>query len=204
MSKLIEIDYEFDSVTDEYGDFPIRCATMLFDLLGFNKNVIIKNQYVYKPEKAFVVARYYGKDSNRYYEWPKNRSGDYCVWIKEGYSSNQELIDFLSLQVIHLSFIVPTKTFDWEKFIENWRSDEQNLIQTGQASFICNIVDMDRDLNLFFNADDYTPEMISDMLARWESEITKQDEPIKVQRSEYLIRGKYGEKSLITIHIMRK
>lgn len=53
-----EIDYEIEAVFDEQGDFPLQCAAILFDLLKFNRNIVIKNQYSKKAEKTNVISKY--------------------------------------------------------------------------------------------------------------------------------------------------
>lgn len=63
-----EIDYEIEAVFDEQGDFPLQCAALLFDLLKFDRNVIIKNRYAIKAEKASVISKYIKNGHNCFYE----------------------------------------------------------------------------------------------------------------------------------------
>lgn len=114
-----EIDYEIEAVFDEQGDFPLQCAALLFDLLKFDRNVIIKNQYAIKAEKASAISKYIKNGHNCFYEWPESPLGNYCIWIKESFLTNQKLVDLLRLQGTFLSYIVPSDSFDWKEFLEN-------------------------------------------------------------------------------------
>ena len=77
-----EIDYEIEAPFDMQGEFPLQCAALLFDLLDFNRNIVIKNQYSIKAEKANVIAKYAVNDQNYFFEWHRHPEGNYCMWIK--------------------------------------------------------------------------------------------------------------------------
>ncbi len=187
-----EIDYEIEAVFDEYGDFPLQCAALLFDLLKFNRNIIIKNQYTIKAEKTNVISKYIENDQNYFYEWPKCPKGDYCVWIKDSFSTNQELIDILRLQGIYLSYIVPSASFNWKEFLESWKKDERYLLLSGQSSFICNVIDMDRTLNINFNTTVFSTEEIIRILSEWEKAINHIAKPSRMRRTKTQMRSKQG------------
>lgn len=189
MNAYIEIDYEIEAVCDTYGEFPLHCAALLFDLLKLKKNIVIKNQYTIKAEKEKIIRQYRDNPQNCYYERPKCPEGDYCVWIKEGFPSNRELIELLNLQGIYLSYIAPTDSFDWEAFLNKWREKEDYLLSLGQASFICNVLDMDRTLNLKFSTAKYPSARIADITAAWEKEIVQVAQASCVQRTLVQMRG---------------
>ncbi len=189
-----EIDYEIEADFDMEGDFSLQCATLLFDLLNINGNVIIKNQYAQKAEKRKTISKYVGNEQNYFYEWPKHPEGNYCIWIKESFSTNQEIIDILKLQGTYLSYIAPTDSFDWEDFLKNWKKDERYLLLSRQASFICNIIDMDRTLNINFNTAIFSTEKIVSIISKWQEAITLITKPSKVSKSETKIRSKHGNK----------
>lgn len=198
MNTFVEIDYEIEAACDEYGDFPLYCAILLFDLLNLNENIIIKNQYSIKAEKTNVIQQY-NIGQNCYYEWPKSPEGNYCIWIKESYTSNQTLIDILKLQGTYLSYIVPTDSFDWEYFVEKWEEDDGYLLSTGQATFICNVIDMDRTLNLNFNSAVFSKEMILDLITKWEKEIGHIAQFTQIRRMATTMRSKRGNKHLVRL-----
>lgn len=188
-----EIDYEIEAAFDEYGDFPLQCAALLFDLLNFNSNIIIKNQYSIKPERAKALSQYLGKQ-NCFYEDPKTPEGNYCIWIKQNFQTNQELIRIFKLQGIYLTYIVPNKSFDWEGFLKNWKKDERYLLLSGQSSFICNVIDMDRILNLNFNTAVFSEEKIIHIMNEWEKAITNTAGSSKVRKTVEKMRSKHGNK----------
>lgn len=189
--RCFEINYEIEAIFDEYGEFPLHCATLLFDLLNINGNVVIKNQYSIKPEKSKVVTQYIGNQTY-FYEWPKRPEGNYCVWLKQSFQTNQEILNILKLQGTYLTYIVPTESFDWENFLENWEKDERYLLFSGQSSFICNVIDMERTLNINFDTTVYSAEKIMDIIREWEKSIFNTSESLRVERTVEEIRGKYG------------
>jgi len=189
MNAYIEMDYEIEATCDMDGEFPLHCAALLFDLLNLKENIVIKNQYTIKAEKENIIRQYRDHPQNCYYEWPKCPEGDYCVWIKGGFPSNQELIDLLCLQGIYLSYIAPTDAFDWEAFLNKWREKEDYLLLIGQASFICNVIDMDRTLNLKFSTAQYSSARIAEIMTAWEKEIAQIAQAACVQRMTVQRRG---------------
>lgn len=189
-----EIDYEIEAVFDEQGDFPLQCAAILFDLLKFNRNIVIKNQYSIKAEKTNVISKYIENDQNYFYEWPKSPKGNYCVWIKESFLTNHEIIDILRLQGTFLSYIVPSESFDWKEFLENWKEDEKYLLLSGQSSFICNVIDMDRTLNINFNTAVFSTEEIISIISEWQKAINHIAVSSQVRRTETQMRSKHGNK----------
>lgn len=199
MNPIFEIDYEIASIHDEYGDFPLQCATILFDLLNIKSNIVIKNQYSIKPEKAKVLSQYISNEHNCFHEWPKSPEGNYCVWIKHNFSTNQQLVDILRLQGTYLSYIAPNDLFAWDDFLKNWSNDERYLILSEQASFVCNVFDMDRTLNINFNTADFSIEEIASVLAEWEGVMSQISKPIQLTRNVSGIRGKYGDKHLVRL-----
>lgn len=199
MNSFFEIDYEIEATLDEYGDFPLYCATLLFDLLNIKSNIVIKNQHTIKAEKKSVIQQYTENKQNYYYEWPRSPDGNYCIWIKEKFLSNHKLIDLLKLQGIYLSYIVPNETFDWNKFLVEWKKDNINLLSSNQASFICNVIDMDRTLNLIFNISEFPREEIIGLLNKWERAIESIAQSTQVIRTETQMRSKYGSKILVQL-----
>ena len=197
-----ETDYEIAAACDECGDFPLKCAAMLFDLLEIKGNVIIKNQHVKRPEKEEALAPYVKNKENRYFASPKHPESDYCIWIKQPFSANQTLMPILSLQGIDLSYIVPMDSFDWNGFLENWKQDERELLLSGQAAFICNIIDADRTLNLGFNPAFFSEEKITDVLCQWEQLIVRAAHGTQVKRDEGQRRSEYGRKTLVELSIL--
>lgn len=198
MNTFFEIDYEIEASCDEYGNFPLYCATLLFDLLNFNGNIVIKNRYVGKAEKAGVIQQYNNR-RNCYYEWHKFPEGNYCIWIKDSYTSNESLIDILKLQGTYLSYIVPTDSFNWEDFLKNWQKNEAYLLLSGQASFICNVIDMDRTLNLNFSVAVFSKEKILDVTTKWEKEICHLARFKQMRRTAATMRSKHGNKHLVRL-----
>lgn len=188
-----EIDYEIEAVFDEYGDFPLQCAALLFDLLNINGNVVIKNQYSIKPEKTKAISRYMG-NHNCFYEWPKRPEGNYCLWLKQSFQTNLELMNILKLQGTYLTYIVPTGSFDWDTFLENWKKDERYLLLSGQSSFICNVIDMDRTLNINFNTTVFSKEKIMGIINEWEKSIINNSESSQAKRTVEKMNSKYGNK----------
>lgn len=199
MSILFEIDCEIEAVCDKCGDFPLQCAILLFDLLGINGNIIVKNQFSIKEEKKDALQKYNKNVQNSYYEWPNSPEGNYCIWIKESFDSNIELIDILKLQGTYLSYIVPSNSFDWEKFTKEWQKDDKQLLLTKQASFICNILDMDRTLNLNFNVAEFPKEKITSVIEKWEDVIKVMAKSTQIKRTVMQMRSKYGSKYLIQL-----
>ena len=191
---FFEIDYEFEAAFDEWGDFPLQCAALLFDLLKFNRNIVIRNQYSIKAEKANVLCKYIKNDKNRLYEDPASPEANYCLWIKEPFSTNRELMDIFRLQGTYLSYIVPSNSFDLKEFLEKWKKDEKYLLLSGQASFICNVVDMDRVLNINFNTAVFPKEDIRRILCEWEKAIRHIAEPSQGKRTETQMRSNHGTK----------
>ena len=189
-----EYDYEFEAAFDEWGDFPLQCAALLFDLLKFNRNIVIRNQYSIKAEKANVLCKYIKNDKNRLYEDPASPEANYCLWIKEPFSTNRELMDIFRLQGTYLSYIVPSNSFDLKEFLEKWKKDEKYLLLSGQASFICNVVDMDRVLNINFNTAVFPKEDIRRILCEWEKTIRHIAEPSQGKRTETQMRSNRGTK----------
>ena len=194
-----ETDYEIAVACDEYGDFPLECAATLFDLLGIKNNVIIKNQHVIRPEKEKALAQFVENKGNCYFASHKHPESDYCIWIKQPFSTNQELIQILKLQLIYLSYIVPTDSFVWKRFIENWKEDERELLLSGQAAFICNVIDADRTLNLSFNPAFFSTENVSKILAEWERTMYDMIKNTRVKRTAEQQRSKYGDKWVVRI-----
>ena len=194
-----EIDYEIEAVFDEQGDFPLQCAALLFDLLKFNRNVIIKNQYAIKAEKASVISKYIKNGHNYFYEWPQSPLGNYCIWIKESFLTNQKLVDLLRLQGTFLSYIVPSDSFDWKEFLENWKEDEKYLLASGQSLFVCNVVDMDRVLNINFNTAVFSAERINCIIHEWQDAINHIADPSQMRRAETQMRSKNGSKSRVRL-----
>ena len=80
-------------------------------------------------------------------------------------------MEVLKLQCIYLSYIAVTDSFDWKSFIEKWKEDEVHLFLSGQASFICNVIDEERTLNLNFNTAILSEGQIMNIIAKWEQEI---------------------------------
>lgn len=177
-----ETDYEIAAACDESGAFPLECAAMLFDLLEIKENVIIKNQHVKRPEKEEALAPYVENKENRYFASHEHPESDYCIWIKQPFSTNQTLMPILALQGIALSYIVPTDSFDWNGFLENWKQDERELLLSGQAAFVCNIIDADRTLNLGFNTAFFSEEKIAEVLRQWEQLIVRAAHGTQVKR----------------------
>ena len=198
MSNFIEINYEIEAVCDEYGEFPLQCATLLFDLLGFNSDIIIKNKKTIKPEKTNIIQPF-KNDNNVYYELPQSPEGDYCLWIKEKLLSNKQIVDILNLQGIYLSYIVPNDFFNWDIFLKKWKEDVGYLLESNQATFICNIIDMDRVLSLNFNTNSYSEEFIWSLIDKWEKMILDVASTSVVKRIEQHGRGKYCNKHLIRL-----
>ena len=201
MLNGFEIDYEIESVYDYDGDFPLLCAALLFDLLNIKGNIIIKNRNTVKSEKAHIMQYYTINKNNYYYEWPDSPDGNYCVWIRESFSSNRELMDLLRLQGIYLSYIVPTESFDWKSFTDNWQKDDTYLLSSNQASFICCVIDADRDLNLNFNASIFSEEKITYLLTKWEGEIARVASSCRIERTVKHMRSKNGTKYLVQLSI---
>lgn len=192
--SYFEIDYEIEAVFDKNGDFPLKCAALLFDLLKFHENIVIKNRYVAKKEAQSVLLKHIQSDQNDFYAWPEFPKGDYCLWIKSGFSSNQELMDILRLQGMYLSYIVPSDSFEWDAFLKNWREDERYLLSAGQAPFVCNVIDMDRKLNINFSTALFSTETIMTILNKWEKSISVIADPLRVKRTEMQMRSKHGNK----------
>lgn len=199
--KLLEFDYVIEASCDWDGDFPLQCATMLFDLLEINDGIVIKNQYAIRQEKAEVLKPYIEDPKNCYYAWPENPEGDYCIWVKQPLDSNATLLPVLKLQGIYLSCIVPTNTFVWEDFCRDRKADERKLILTDQAAFVCNIVDEDRVLNLGFNTALFSEKKIADVLRRWEQMIVHAANGTQVKRDGGERRSEYGSKTLVELSI---
>ena len=169
MGNFFEIEYDIESTFDEYGNFPIACAIMLFDILGWRSNVLIKNQYVAK-EKNFIVQHVLENKRNILYEHSFFPEGNYCLWIKDCLQTN-ELSKVLDLQGIYMCCIQPTEMFNWSNFQTKWKNDEIYLFPDNEASFVCKIIDMDRVLDLYFNEDYYSVNFIDNVLSLWESRI---------------------------------
>lgn len=199
MNSFFEIDYEIEAKCDEYGDFPLQCAALLFDLLDIRENVVIKNQYSIKTEKAKVIEKYIENKENSFYECSLSPEGNYCIWLKQSFSTNQELVNILKLQGIYLSYIVPNDSFDWEDFLKHWKNDEKDLLLSGQAMFICNVIDEDRTLNINFNADYFSTEKITNITAEWEKSIKSIAKYTHVKRNVAQMRSKHGNKHLIRL-----
>lgn len=202
MNSFFEIDYEIEAVYDEYGDFPLQCAILLFDLLGIKENIVIKNQHSIKVERTKAIKKYIENKENCFYEWPKSPKGNYCIWIKQSLSTNQKLMSILELQGIYLSYIVPNYTFDWDNFLRRWKEDEKNLLLSGQALFICNVIDEDRTLNINFNTTVFSMERIMSVLTKWEKSIINIAEYTQLKRNTAQMRGKYGNKSLVRLCLL--
>jgi len=202
MNSLYEIDYEIESIYDEYGDFPLHCATLLFDLLNIHSNIIIKNQYSIKTEKTKIISKYLKNEQNYFYEWPKSPEGNYCIWIKQHFSTNQEFIDILNLQGTYLSYIVPNDSFEWGNFQKRWKEDEWYLFLTGQVSFACNIIDMDRTLNIIFDTTVFSIERITSVVADWEKAITCIAKSTQQKKTVTKMRSKYGNKQLVRLSFL--
>lgn len=199
MNLLFEVDYEIESMCDTYGDFPLRCAVLLFDLLNIHSNIIIKNQYTIKEEKTKTISKYIDNEQNYFYEWPKSPEGNYCIWIRHYLSTNQELFDVLNLQGIYLSYIVPTDSFNWVCFLKRWKEDEKHLILSGQASFCCNIIDMDRTLNIIFDTNVFSVDRINEILAYWEKAMIHIAKSTQTKKVVKKMRSKHGEKQLVQL-----
>ena len=116
------------------------------------------------------------------------------MWIKEPFSTNRELMDIFRLQGTYLSYIVPSNSFDLKEFLEKWKKDEKYLLLSGQASFICNVVDMDRVLNINFNTAVFPKEDIRRILCEWEKTIRHIAEPSQGKRTETQMRSNRGTK----------
>ncbi len=194
-----ETDYEIEAACDKDGDFPIQCACLLFDLLNINENIIIKNRYAAKREKAEVLKKYIDNKEKHFFEWHKHPEANYCLWVREHFYNNKALIDILKLQGIYLSYIVPSDSFNWENFTEKWEENEQNLLLSGQALFICNVLDMDRTLNICFNSAAFPKEKIMSVLSQWEKMIVSLAESTQVKRTTAQLRTKYGNKPFVRL-----
>lgn len=194
-----QIDYEIEAKCDMIGDFPVQCAALLFELLSLNSNIIIKKRYTLRNNESEVIRKYIDNDLNRFYRYSKHPDVDYCLWIKQQILTQQELIELLKLQGIYLSCIVPNDTFDWEDFLDKWEKDERYLLLSGQASFICNILDEDRRLNIGFNTVVYSMDKISNVLSAWEKSITHIAEANQAYRTMTQMRSKYGNKPLVQL-----
>ena len=166
MGNIVKINYDIESVFDEFGRFPLECTIMLFDILEWKSNILIKNQYVAKDKRS--VKKIIENEKNIYYEYPSFPEGNYCIWIKDNIQ-NDELIEVLSLQGIYMCCIQPTKLFDWNSFQSKNKKDESCLFLDNQASFICEIIDQDRVISLYFNNDYYPIQFIKDILCQWEN-----------------------------------
>lgn len=199
MNSFFEIDYEIEAVFDEYGDFPLECAILLFDLLSINGNIVIKNRYSIKEEKTEVIKKYTENIENCFYECPKDPEANYCVWIKQNFSTNQQLINILKLQGIYLSYIVPNDSFNWESFLRNWNEDEKSLLLSNQASFVCNVIDMDRTLNVSFNTAVFSMVRITSIITEWERLIMNFAGSAKVKKTVGQMRSKYGNKHVVRL-----
>lgn len=197
-----EIDYEIEAAFDEQEDFPLQCAALLFDLLKFDRNIIIKDQYAIKAEKASVIYKYIKNGHNYFYEWPQSPLGNYCIWIKESFLTNQKLVDLLRLQGTFLSYIVPSDSFDWKEFLESWKEDEKYLLASGQSLFICNVVDMDRILNINFNTAVFSTERINRIIHEWQDAINHIADPSQMRRTETQVRGKNGDKYIVRLSFL--
>lgn len=194
-----QVDYEIEARCDWDGDFPLQCAAALFASLNLNSNVILKKRYTLRSKETEVIAKYIEDRQNRFYRHSKRPDANYCLWIKHGVLSQQELLDLLRLQGIHLSYIVPTGAFDWEDFLDKWGKDERYLLLSGQASFICNILDEDRHLNIGFNTVVFSMDKISNVLSAWEESITHIAEAAKVCRTVTQMRSRYGNKQTVRL-----
>ncbi len=199
-NRYIKVTYDIVAYYDMDGDFPLRCAAMLFDLLGFRENVIVRNKYVVRKERDDVIQHYMAEKRNLFFERPGHADSDYCVWIKERLASNLELMELLNLQAIDLHYIVPTASFNEADIEELWTTDIPTLLQTGKASFVCNIVDQDRELELFFDPDVIPESSRTNALTAWEQQIVNYVQPVKLRRKE--IGGPHGEKYFVQLEIL--
>ena len=194
-----QVDYEIEARCDWDGDFPLQCAAALFASLNLNSNIIIKKRYTLRNNESEVIRKYIDNDLNRFYRYSKHPDVDYCLWIKQQILTQQELIELLKLQGIYLSCIVPNDTFDWEDFLDKWEKDERYLLLSGQASFICNILDEDRRLNIGFNTVVYSMDKISNVLSAWEKSITHIAKAAKVCGTVTQTRSRYGDKQTVIL-----
>lgn len=199
MSALYEIDYVLESPRDWVGEFPLQCAALLFDMLGVYSNVVIRNKYAIKKEKAEIISKYVDNTKNLLCECPKCPEGNYAIWLKHGFVTNQEIIDILGLQGTYLSYIVPSDSFNWEKFSANWKDDEHCLILSGEAVFVCNIVDMERTLNINFNTENFPIKRITTIISKWEQKIKQLDGTERLVKTTVQEHSKYGNKQLIRL-----
>ena len=191
MGNIIEIEYDIESTFDKDGIFPLVCTNMLFDVLKWNSNVLIKNQCVAK-EKKTTVERILKNQKNIFYEHSFFPEGNYCLWIKDCLESG-ELSEVLNLQGIYMCCIQPTKVFDWNIFQNKWKSDEIYLFADNQASFVCKIIDMDRVLNLYFNEDYYSLHFVDNILYLWEVRIKSAFPLLDMKKTVFKnLKGKKG------------
>lgn len=199
MNTIYEIDYEIESIYDLDGDFPLECAAVLFELLNIKTNFIIKNRSAVRKEKDKIISKYINNNQNIFYELEKYPKVNFSLWIKEDNLTNNDIIDILKLQVTDLSFIVPNNLFDWNRFLTNWKKDVDYLVSSDEATFACNIIDMDRTINMIFNTSVYSMETINKILVEWENAMMSMAQSSKVKRTEYIMKEKRKKKPLIQL-----
>ena len=196
-----QIAYEIEARRDWDGTLPLQCAASLFASLHLNSDLVIKRRYTWRSNESEVIRKYIKDGCDLFYRHPKRTEADLCLWIKQRVLTQRELIDLLGLQGIYLSYIVPTDAFVWEDFLDKWESDAVHLLLSGQASFICDICDEDRRLDITFNTAVFSMEETANALSAWERAIAHIAEAQQVYRTETQMRGKYGNESLVQLSL---
>lgn len=177
MKNGFEISFYVELEVDEYTLEDEEIASLqfvcyLFDIMNCKSNVIIKNLFNEENDDIRSMLKKYVNNSHNLlyeslYECHRKKYFNYALWIKETFASNLKIMDLLLTQILDLSYIVPKENFDIDKFVKLWKKDEKYLIEENEASFMCNITDLDRYLILHFNLVDYNEEKISDILKLW-------------------------------------
>ena len=152
-----------------------------------------------RKEKDKIISKYINNNQNIFYELEKYPKVNFSLWIKEDNLTNNDIIDILKLQVTDLSFIVPNNLFDWNRFLTNWKKDVDYLVSSDEATFACNIIDMDRTINMIFNTSVYSMETINKILVEWENAMMSMAQSSKVKRTEYIMKEKRKKKPLIQL-----